>query len=442
MRLGRLPAGILATWAVLLLGAAASAQAADIKALRIWEGPDYTRAVFDVSGPLDYKLFELSDPGRIVIDVRDGRIAEGLGAPAAKGMLKAVRIGKQGKNDARIVLDLGAEVRPKSFLLPPAEKLGYRLVVDLYPKQKPAPVKTVKQVLPGEPRPVVIAIDAGHGGEDPGALGATGSHEKNITLQVARELKRQIDREPGMSAILTRDGDYYVKREDRYRKAREARADLFVSIHADACPGSCETARGSSVWVLSTRGASSEAARRLADRENRADLIGGVSLDDKEDSLAAVLLDLQQGATMDASNAVAEHVLVALRQIGPTHRRQVERANFVVLRSPDVPSILVETAFISNPAEEKRLKDPSHREKLAAAIVDGARNYFRMMPPQGTWFAANADKFRPSRHVVGRGETLAIIAERHGVTPGKLRSANKLASDSLRVGDVLDIPAG
>ncbi|HJT98436.1 MAG TPA: N-acetylmuramoyl-L-alanine amidase, partial [Rhodanobacteraceae bacterium] len=373
-------------------------------------------------------------------------LADGFGAPGAKGLLKGIRAGKQGKADARVVFDLADGVRPKTFLLPPADKFGYRLVLDLYPTTaKAAPVKTVAEAAPGKPREVVVAIDAGHGGDDPGATGSGGTHEKDVTLAVARALKKQIDKTPGMSAVLTRDADYFIPLEQRYLKAREMKADLFVSIHADAFRDS--DARGSSVWVLSPRGATNEASRWLADRENRADLVGGVSLDDKDDTLAAVLLDLSQGATMGASNAVAEQVLAALRKLGPTHRGYVERANFVVLRSPDVPSILVETAFITNPAEEAKLKDPAHREKLATAILDGINGYFRASPPPGSWFAANTEpphKRAPltSRYVVGRGETLRTIAEHHGLSIAQLRAANDLEGDRVRPGEILEIPSG
>ncbi len=242
-----------------------------------------------------------------------------------------------------------------------------------------------------------------------------------------------------MTAVLTRDGDYFIPLEDRYRKAREAKADLFISIHADAFTSS--DARGSSVWVLSPRGATNEASRWLADRENRADLVGGISLDDKDDTLAKVLLDLSQGATMGASSAVAEQVLSALRKLGPTHRTYVERANFVVLRSPDVPSILVETAFISNPAEEARLKSPDHRDKLASAILGGVNDYFRASPPPGTLFAKGSNRERDSeseraarteRYVVNRGDTLRTIAERHGMTTAQLRAVNELADERVR----------
>lgn len=423
----------------LMLVAATSAQSAEIKALRIWAGPEYTRAVFDVSAPVDYKVFDLDGPDRLVLDLESSSFASNYDAAEVKGLLKAVRSGRHGKNGLRVVFDLDEGVRPKSFLLQPAEKFGYRLVLDLYPKTRPDPVKSVAKVVPpGASRNVVVMIDAGHGGDDPGSIGASGTFEKVITLAVAQELKRVIDKEPGMSGMLTRDSDFFIPLEERYQKARDAKADLFVSIHADAFTKS--EARGSSVWVLSPRGATSEAARWLADSENRADLVGGVSLDTRDDTLAAVLLDLSQGATMEASNSVASQVYASLRRVGPTHKNHVERANFIVLRSPDVPSILVETAFISNPAEERRLKTPAERTKLANAILDGIRNYFRTTPPPGTWFAQAGNRGKASRHVVTRGESLSLIAAQHGTSVAALRSANKLSRDSVNVGEVLEIP--
>jgi N-acetylmuramoyl-L-alanine amidase len=402
--------GIVARWLLQMLGvgalvAASSASfATEIKNLQLSTTAEGTRAVFDLNGPLDYKLFEIANPDRIVLDIRASSFAEGFATPVGRGLLKSVRTGKQGK-DVRVVFDLAGGVRPKSFLLLPGssssrpskgsealpggpsrpsmasgalgllpgDKSSYRLVVDLFPRGK-SKSEIVKQASPPmeKARDVVIAIDAGHGGDDPGATGAAGTHEKEITLAVSRELKRLIDRQPGMSAVLTRDSDFFIPLKQRYQKAREAKADLFVSVHADAY--SSGDARGSSVWMLSARGATNEAARWLEDRENRADLVGGVSLDNKDNTLAAVLLDLSQGATLEASGVVANQVLQALAKVGPTHRGFVEKANFVVLRSPDVPSILVETAFITNPAEEKRLKNPEQRDKIAKAILDGVHS--------------------------------------------------------------------
>lgn len=253
-----------------------------------------------------------------------------------------------------------------------------------------APVKTMQDVMRrGGLRPLVIAIDAGHGGQDPGARGSAGSREKDITLKIARELARQVNATAGLKAYLTRDTDVFIPLDQRYKKARAAKADLFVSIHADAFTN--PAANGSSVFVLSQRGASSQAARWLANQENSADLVGGVRLRDRENTLASVLLDLSQSATMKASEDMAGHVLQGLKGLGKTHKPSVERANFVVLRSPDVPSMLVETAFITNPDEERRLNDPSHQSRLARAILDGVNTYFTRQPPPGTLYAARAD---------------------------------------------------
>jgi N-acetylmuramoyl-L-alanine amidase len=246
--------------------------------------------------------------------------------------------------------------------------------------------KTVRDVVGDGQRKLVVAIDAGHGGKDPGANGPSGVHEKNVTLAVARELARQINADPGMRAVLIRDGDVFVPLKQRYMKARAAQADLFISIHADASPN--DTANGASVFVLSTRGASSQAARWLADQENAADLVGGVSLDQKDPNLAAVLLDLSQSATMRASDDIAGAVLGALKNVGKAHKSSIERANFVVLRSPDVPSMLIETGFITNPGEEQKLNDPAYRGRLASAIAGGVRKYFTEQAPPGSWYAA------------------------------------------------------
>jgi len=410
--------GLIACVTAVAALAAVSVSAADIKAARVWAGPEYTRVVFDLSGPATYKMSQGDTPGSVVLDVAGSSVAGDFSTPSGQGLFKSMKAVKQG-GAARVVATVDATAKPKSFLLKPAGDYGYRLVLDLYPggqsdpgdnpvtddapavaaapaKVSVAPARTSrgKTVPAGKPpmlaseRKVVVAIDAGHGGEDPGARGATGLREKDVTLQVARELADQINRQPGMQAVLTRNGDYFIPLKRRYQIAREHNADMFVSIHADAFKNS--DAKGSSVWVLSPRGKTSEAARWLADRENRADLVGGVSLDDKDDTLAAVLLDLQQGYAMQASESIAGNVLKALGRLGPTHRGYVERANFVVLRSPDVPSILVETAFITNPSEETRLRDEGHRRELATAVLGGVRNYFESMPPPGTWFAAQA----------------------------------------------------
>ncbi|MDT8321930.1 MAG: N-acetylmuramoyl-L-alanine amidase, partial [Xanthomonadales bacterium] len=323
------------------------------------------------------------------------------------------------------------------FLLSPTAEYGYRLVVDLFPDGGSGRVAPRKQLagLQAPNRDVVIAIDAGHGGEDPGAIGSGRTREKDVVLSIARELKRAIDAEPGMSGVLMRTGDYYIPLRDRFEKARAHRADLFVSIHADAFRN--RQVAGSSVFVLSRKGASSEFARRLAASENRSDLVGGVTLNDKDEMLASVLLDLSQSATMEASHAVAQHVFVSLDSLGKTHKRHVEHANFMVLKSPDVPSILVETAFISNPDEERRLNDRAWQRRIARAITDGVQDYFYMSPPPGTFIAANR---QPVRHRVVRGDTLGEIASRYQVSLYRLRRANDIKGDVIRVGSELLIP--
>ena len=425
----------LSLFTVLLL-AAGSACAADVRAIDVHADADATRAVINLSTSADYKVFRLENPERIVLDIDGSEFARGYRAPVAAGKLvEKVRTGLRDGDGVRVVFDLASQAQPKSFLRRAGK--NYELVVELSAAGA-APKAPVLERSPAA-RKVVVAIDAGHGGVDPGAHGPKGTLEKNVTLHVAHELARLINAEPGMSAVLTRDTDSFIPLKRRYQIAREHNADLFVSIHADAFRD--HGARGSSVWVLSPRGKTSEAARWLADRENRADLVGGVSLDDKDDTLAAVLLDLSQGATMQISNVVANNVLRALAQLGPTHRGRVEHANFVVLRSPDVPSILVETAFISNPVEEKLLGTPAHRKRLAGAILKGMRDYFNSAPPPGTWFAARAEQ-RGEKHIVMRGETLSAIAQQYGVSADHLRQANGLAdANSLRAGAVLLIPA-
>lgn len=424
----------------LLLASAAPVGAVEVGPARLWESPEHTRVVFDLSRPGEHKVFTLDDPPRVVIDVRGASLGRNFSAPAPKGAVRSVRTGTPEKGVLRIVIDTSAKTRPRSFLLTPAQNRGHRLVVDLTPVGANAPAAPRVVRAPSAPvdggRLVTIAIDPGHGGEDPGAIGPRGTREKEVVLSISRKLAEAIDREPGMRAVLIRDGDYFLPLRQRYQKAREAQADLFLSIHADAIAHG--RAAGSSVYMLSTRGASSQAARWLADRENASDLVGGVTLEGKDGTLAAVLLDLSQGATLQASDQVANHVLKSLSRFGRVHKQEVQRANFVVLRAPDVPSILIETAFISNAEEEKRLRDPAHQGKLAGAILEGVRNYFHASPPPGTWIAANRQ--RPREHIVMRGETLALIAQQHGVSLSRLRAENNIADNAIRPGDVLRVP--
>jgi N-acetylmuramoyl-L-alanine amidase len=339
------------------------AYAVDVRAIRLWAGPDNTRVVLDLSGSAQHSLQVLRNPDRVVLDVADARFAGGARAPAGTGTVKQVRVARRPSGELRIVLDLSRSIQAKSFLAAPNKRYGYRLVIDLGLTQSvDTPVK-VEHARP-DARDLIIAVDAGHGGEDPGAIGKNGTREKDVVLAIARELALKISAEPGMKAVLTRNGDYFVPLRDRMRRARAQQADLFVSIHADSIRD--RRVDGSSVYILSQRGATDEASRWLAERENASDLIGGVSLDDKDDVLASVLLDLSQSASLSASQPL------------------VQQARFMVLKSPDIPSMLVETAYISNPQEEQRLRGPAHQAKLAAAIHQGVHDYFYANPPAGT----------------------------------------------------------
>lgn len=421
--------------------------------LRLSAGDESTRAELQLdAAPGDYRLFSLSNPDRLVLDLPGAALADGFRPPAPNGRVIGVRTGSPEAGKLRIVFDLAGAVRPRTRV--EGSGRASRLVLEMFRDEAAIAANTAPAATPATnaaassataaPAPVsgarelLIAIDAGHGGRDPGAIGGGGTYEKTVTLKVARELAAEIDRHPGMRALLIRDSDVFIPLGDRYQKARDAQADLFISIHADAAQS--RQASGASVFVLSTRGASSEAARFLADRENNADLVGGVSLEDKDRSLAAVLLDLSQSATMRVSDEAANHVLDELRSVGKTHKPQVERANFWVLRSPDVPSMLVETGFITNAADERKLNDAGFRRRLAEVVARGVGDYFGSQPPPGTWFAANPS--RGSRqHVVARGETLGLIAARHGISLSQLRSANDKRDDVVRVGERLRIPA-
>jgi N-acetylmuramoyl-L-alanine amidase len=415
------------------LAAMSAVQAAtEFKGVRLWAAPDHTRIVFDTSGPVNHELFSLPNPDRLVIDVKAAAAAETLQtADAVGGLVKGVRTAINKPGVLRIVLDLKQTVKPRSFNLSPNDRYGHRLVVDLYETDAQANLKKVVATKPAVLRDLVIAIDAGHGGDDPGAIGRHGTREKDVVLSIARRLARLIEAEPGMHPVMIREGDYYIGLRKRIDKARKHGADLFISIHADGFRD--HRASGSSVYVLSRRGASSEMARVLAAKENAADLAGGVSLDDKDELLREVLLDLSQTATLEASFEMAENMLGELKRIGKTHKRTVQQAGFLVLKSPDIPSILVETAFITNPSEENRLRNQKHQQKLARAMLRGIRDYFGSHQPPGTHGLAR-------QYVVKRGDTLSHIALRHQVSLNTLRGYNDLKSDTVRVGDKLRIP--
>jgi N-acetylmuramoyl-L-alanine amidase len=428
----------LCALALLFASATATAEPVVLRDIRLWASPDSTRVVLDLSAPASHTMFALADPDRIVVDL-DGTDADlaALKMPDGTGIVSAVRLGARDGGGLRVVLDVSAKVQPKSFLTPPNQTYGDRLVIDLGLQQALRPVKVAS--IHGQ-RDLVIAIDAGHGGEDPGAIGKAGTREKTVALAIARKLAERINAEPGMRAVLTRDGDYFLQFRERIRRAHDQKADLFISVHADAFVN--REVRGSSIYVLSTRRASSEAARILADRENAADLIGGVSLDDKSEVLASVLLDLSQNASISASRDAAARVLAELDRIGQLKKSEVQHASLIVLTSPDVPSMLVETAYISNPTEEKRLRDPGHQGQLAGAIHSGVRRYFYDNPPPGTRIAMLAARERGQalRHVVSPGETLGDVAGRYAISVDALRQQNRLETEQVSTGTILEIP--
>lgn len=435
-----------------------------INSVRLWRAPDNTRLVFDLTGPVEHSVFTLSAPDRIVIDIKQTKLsAELKGLTGGNSPITQVRSGNREADELRIVLDISAQVTPKSFTLTPNQQYGHRLVVDLFdilpssganqtataPTSKP-PTTAVTPKLSTSPtsskRDIVVAIDAGHGGEDPGAIGPKGVREKDIVLKIAQELQRQINAEKGFRAELVRTGDYFIPLRRRTDIARKKGADLFVSIHADAAPRAA--AFGASVFALSDSGATSETARWLADSENRSDLIGGagnVKLDDKDAMLAGVLLDLSMTASLSSSLDVGQKVLSNMGRITPLHKKRVEQAGFMVLKSPDMPSILVETGFISNPNESTKLANRSHQQALARSIHSGIRQFFQQNPPPGSYVAWLRDSGKlaigPREHVVRSGESVSLLAQRYQISPAQLRSANNLKSDALKIGQILTVPA-
>jgi N-acetylmuramoyl-L-alanine amidase len=412
----------------------APVQASDLTRLenvRVQVLADKTRVVLDLSQPAEHRVFALSNPPRAVIDLdRSQGRAVGALETLRGGLVRGVRTGMRAKNGLRVVLDLEQGRTPTSFTMSPSGDRGHRVVIDL----ATAVEGTSEPVPVPEPEPLgpfIIAIDAGHGGKDPGALGSKGTREKDITLAVARRLKRLVDEQPGMRAVLTRSDDRFLHLRERILIAREHQADLFLSIHADSYRD--RRARGSSVFILSRKGASSEAARWLADRENAADLVGGANLTGVDREIQGVVLDMLQEHTIGESWNLAQAVLVRLKNLGEVHKDQVERAGFAVLKSPDIPSVLVETAFLSNPTEERRLRDPEHQDRLARAVMAGLRGYADSRRPL---------PLEPRLHVVRRGETLMRIAEHYSVSVGTLRTANGIEGDLLHVGARLSIPGG
>ncbi len=493
--------------ALALLFLASFADAADIQSVRLWRAPDNTRLVFDLSGPAEHKLVNL--PGekglaqRIVITLQDSQFnTDASKVNIANTPLSGFNVNKNGK-ELQLVIDLSSRVKPKSFLLPANNQYGDRLVLDLFDEDSVRETKIVKPASNGM-RDVVIAVDPGHGGEDPGAKGPGGIYEKNVTLAIAKELVNLINDTPGYSAFLTRSSDYYVSLRGRTQIARNKGADLFVSIHADAFKD--PSAQGAGVFALSQRGATSETARWLAQTENDADLIGGVNLGDKDPVLQGVLLDLSMTATVATSLDMGDKVMAQMKKFTRMHRGFVEQAGFVVLKNPDIPSLLIETGFITNPEEARNLSSPKYRTTMVKGIFAGIDSHFRTKPPMDTALAAarggkvstamDKVKSKPAvepvisseavsdekddleklvaqqsvkkeqsvkkitqpqpvakpvakkiateqtvKHVVKKGETLSGIASRYKISMVALRTYNKMDDQQVRIGQTLKIPA-
>lgn len=418
----------------------ADANTAEVKGLRVWQAPDNTRVVLDLSGPVEFSVTTLSGPDRLLIDLKTGKLGINLDSLAIDSKLvsKARTSTPPDTDTLRLVLDLAQPVEPRAFALKPFQQYGDRLVIDLKDKHQRKPQPVIEMPNADEDRDVIIAVDAGHGGDDPGASGPKGTREKDVTLAIAKKLAEKINGTSGMKAVLTRSGDYFVAHRKRTTIARDQRADLFISIHADGFKD--KRASGSSVWVLSHRGAQSEMGRWLEEKESASELLGGedaLSLANYDDDVAKVLLDLSMYNAVGSSLDIGSSVLKEIKGVVPKlHSKRVQQAGFLVLKNPDIPSILVETAFISNPTEEALLKDGKHQDKLTQAIVDGVKGYFEQRPPEGSRFAS----VRRSRHVIASGDTLADLASRYKVSVQELKTHNELKSEKLLVGQVLTIP--
>jgi N-acetylmuramoyl-L-alanine amidase len=378
---------VLAGWSLV-------AVAGELRDVRVWASPDGTRVVFDLSRATPHNLFTLDNPERVVIDLPDTQRARELATQLdGKGLVKRVRSGAHEGTGLRVVLDLDQRVKSKSFSLQPNDSYGYRVVVDLSTEAQAAGMTAsaaAAAVAPSLPKvarpgaviaqkPIVIAIDAGHGGEDPGARSRRGLLEKDVSLQLARRLAAHVDREPGFKAVLVRDGDYYIKLRDRIEKAQHAQADLFVSIHANSYKD--PSVRGTAVYVLSPKGAKSEHAQMLENRENMSDLIGGAEIDEGDDTTAAVLVDIFQTSAMEASHDAGGRLLDAMGRVNVLQKPRVQQAGFVVLKSAAFPSVLIETAFLTNDREERLLRDPTYQENLARSMLEGVKGYFKAYRP-------------------------------------------------------------
>ncbi len=445
--MGRCTFKLLTTLMLLVVSQIALAQNT-INSVRVWPSPDSTRVVFDLNDKPDFSYFMLKNPARLVIDLKNTDKLDSLPAiPKKHQIVSKLRYSKpKDSKSVRFVFELARASKPVVFALLPTDPYKHRLVVDLVdktPKAEPVAVTntSVKKRELNQERDIVIAIDAGHGGEDPGSIGPSGTYEKDITLQIAKRLERMIDAEKGMISRMVRRSDYFVNLNTRTSIARKKKADFFVSIHADAFTS--PQPNGASVWVLSLRRANSEIGKWIEDKEKHSELLGGAAgvLKDtaSEKYLAQALLDMSMDHSMKTGFSVAEEVVSELRKVAKMHKKRPQAASLAVLKSPDIPSILVETGFISNPREERMLKTAQHQERLAKAIFTSIKNYYMQNPPDDSLFAKLKSQF-PTKHKVRPGESLSILASRYNTSVSKLKTANNLKSNTLFIGQELDIP--
>ncbi len=409
---------------------AKAAAATHVKDIRLSSNNGYVRLVFDLDKSVQHSIFSLNKPQRIVLDMKNTSMSHGMvDRVGANSLIRGIRSGVRNGDDLRVVFDLQDKVSPRSFVLGPSGNSGHRLVLDLHSATKGTNVAKKQQL-----RDVIVAIDAGHGGRDPGATGRKGTKEKTVALQIAKRLEKKINAQKGMKAVLVRKNDRYMRLRERIHKARDYHADMMISLHADSFPD--PRARGSSVYALSVDGATSETAKLMAEKENAADLLFGdidVAVDDQ--MVKEVLFDLSLTGTIQSSLDIGDEVLKEIRHVNRVHRKKVQQAGFAVLKAPNIPSILVETAFISNPREEKNLKSSAHQKKVANAISKGVNNFFVRKAPPGTWLSASAADYK-----VKRGDTLGGIASKYQTSVENLRARNAMHTSSLSAGQVLKIP--